>query len=178
MTDLFPFMSRCVTYSGNNIHLFCYTTNDCHEMYCIQKNRYNFIQEDPVLDDRNGKYINHYSICDFPNKAEWAISSGLLNHQTSGQSNVGDLPAPFKVTASSVAGKDAWTVGECNVIFGAAATEVIWDSSTGLVTGIPNGEQDRKILKYTGKTYGTIPVGGTTITLPVGATLDYKYWYY
>jgi hypothetical protein len=80
--------------------------------------------------------------------------------------------------SDSVTSGNKWIVGECEVVFNTTAADVIWDSSTGLVIGVPDGETDRKILNYTGKSYGTIPVGGTTIELPPNAILEYKYWYY
>lgn len=57
---------------------------------------------------------------------------------------------------------------------GVTYEDIIWDSKTGLVTAIVDGE--RKIIPYTGTAIGTLAPKGFTATNIY--TVSHHYWYY
>jgi hypothetical protein len=55
---------------------------------------------------------------------------------------------------------------------------LIWDSKTGLVSGVGN-DGKRKPIPFEGNSCGAIPVGGANdVTISGNAELKYHYWYY
>jgi hypothetical protein len=75
--------------------------------------------------------------------------------------NFGDLPAPFILTITGITIGDKLTVGSLEIVFQENVTgEVTWNSRNGLVTKIVDGKAIP--IKYTGRSYGTIPKNGLT----------------
>ena len=159
--------------SVNNISdqfvTFVYSTNNCFEV----NNRYiNFI---------DGKNINYYSISDYPTKMQWAYSFNPTLEKMIKNNNYGDISATFVVTKTQANKNTTFKVGECEITIGEDCSDFKWDSKTGLVTGKVAESGKIRPIKYTGKSYGTIPVGGLTEDGDInlnGANLEYNYWYY
>lgn len=128
---------------------------------------------------RNGRNINHYHIADYPNKAEWAFTSGLTNAVVG--DNAGDIPAYFTIEASgTIPVNTNFKIGDKMISTRQECSLFKWDSRTGLVTGKVTGNTNITPIEYTGDSLATIPVGGIEqdkITLQNG-TLKYNYWYY
>lgn len=119
----------------------------------------------------DGKDLEQYSIFAYPTKEQWAPASGLNNPQNI---NVGDIPAPFiwpKTGAGTVIKNMKLPIGNTTVIFLEAASDVKWDSRTGLIIGTVGGET--RPLLYSGNSCGSIPVGEA---IPSGVEL--QFWYY
>lgn len=124
----------------------------------------------------DGKILSNYSDTYCSNKNEWSATSELPTTLTSGM-NVGDLPAPFKVTKSgSVSANSTFTVGNNSITVQEACTNLKWDSKTGLVLGTISGEE--RPIKYTGTSYGALPVADSNIVSINGGDLTYDFWYY
>lgn len=121
----------------------------------------------------DGRSLSNYNQS---NKSQWATASKLSTH--SDGNNPGDLPAPFIATKNSIPANTTLKVADCEIVIKEACSNFKWDSKTGLVTGKVDSETKARPIKYTGKSYGTIPVGGTTNISLNGATLKYDYWYY
>ena len=156
-------LSKYLTLAGDKLY---YTTKGTFE-YC-----------DSAKDGRN---INHYSSAIYLNKTEWAASAGLLATPKHGE-NYGDLPAYFTYKNNNSLLEntiiDLREAGSITIL--EACSELEWDSKTGLVTGKPEGETDRRPIYYSGNSLATIPVGNNTISTssPAGGVLEYNYWYY
>lgn len=133
-------------------------------------------QESEIEQQLSGLEINHY-LSDYPNKFEWMEASKLPFIHVDGD-NYGDVPAPFIVTKDSVEKNDVFKVGDCEVTVGENCSEFKWDSKTGLLTGKVGTSEKARPIKYTGTSYGAIPVGGTNNIQLNGAKLEYNYWYY
>ena len=67
-------------------------------------------------------------------------------------------------------------VGENFVVTKENCKDLIWDSYTGMVTGIVNGI--RRPINCVGKLVGAIPVGGIPSDEVSEGDLNYHYWYY
>ena len=124
----------------------------------------------------DGKDLSRYNVSHFTSKTEWQEASGILTHSVG--INPGDLPAPFLVTKDNIAANVTLKVADCEIVVKEACSDFKWDSKTGLVTGKVGSEATARPIKYTGKSYGSIPVGGTNNISLAGATLEYDYWYY
>lgn len=128
----------------------------------------------------NGKDLDSYTATDFSNKTQWAAASGLTpSTGTCTGENPGDLPAPFKLTKTSlVQTGDKFQVGDLQIVIGTNCYNLEWDSKTGLVLGSETSTSAQIPINFTGESCGGIPVGGTNaLTLNDGA-LSYHYWYY
>lgn len=140
---------------------YAYTENDCFE----------------PTHTRDGRNINDYDIYRYPNKIEWVIASKLNSQFQAGYNN-GDLPASFLVSKASVSvedGNPVFQVGDCKITVLESCDNFSWDSETGMVKGVISGVE--RAIRYSGKSYGKIPVGRTDIQIG-DATLKYNYWYY
>lgn len=127
----------------------------------------------------DGRNINDYIAKLYPNKAEWAESFVLqCSPYPYLGNNGGDVPAPFIVSKSSMDANTTLKVADCEIVVQEACSDFKWDGKTGLVTGKVGSETKARPIKYTGKSYGAIPVGGTDNISLAGATLEYDYWYY
>ena len=112
----------------------------------------------------DGRYLSSYSDADYPNKSEWgyvedgvSILPNAIDYDKPLQ-NLGDLPAPFIVKIDGPTEKDTiLTVGGCQIKTKIDCNDLVWDSKTGQVTYLDNGE--RKLLPYSGNSIGSIPVG-------------------
>ena len=125
----------------------------------------------------DGRQLSAYVDALYPTKREWQEGSGLPYTHIDGK-NYGDIPAPFVVEKSSVNQNTEFEVGSCSIKVLEACSDFKWDSKTGLVMGKVGSETNVRPIKYTGKSYGTIPTSGATLNLPTGATIQYNYWYY
>lgn len=99
---------------------------------------------DEFLDGRN---INHYPICIYPTKIEWAISSGITSFVRDGY-NPGDIPASFIAIWEENIKKDSIIcVGGHSIVLKESQDpqNLIWDSKTGIVKTIretANGKRE------------------------------------
>ena len=127
----------------------------------------------------------------FNNYMEWFASSGLVSGSSEWQNgnnicNFGTFPSQFKVIYDNTTYHDVSThfkIANNQITLQEGAYGVVWDSYTGLVTGLTlmGDESTRRPIKYVGNAYGKIPVGETPaseIELPLGAKIKYHYWYY
>lgn len=105
-------------------------------------------------------------------KHQWIASSGL---NATGKVNNGDMPAPFvaEIAAHCSKGKEL-TIGTCSIQILEACSDVVWDSSTGMVTGKVSGVRRPIFIK--GNARGVLPLG--PVTIPQEVKLKYSYWYY
>ena len=137
-----------------------------------------------VSKKHNGKIFDSYS--NFGNRNQWNENytmPTLPNNITTCQGeNYGDLPAPFVVTLARGSVDTNIRVGNYSITLKEAASNITWDSKTGMVSGTVSLGQTSKTraLLIEGNSVGAIPVEGfaTGITLPDGAILKYHYWYY
>lgn len=147
---------------------------------------------------RDGRDINSYSIHYYPNKKEWTIASNLLGmpynnlKQKKGAHNLGQIPAPFELKATSITftfaegetqKEQTLKVGDCEVVItiNKAGTykNFVWNSKTGIIKA--EDTLDNVVyFPYTGDSIGTIPLNtdGITLDYPENMILDYQYWYY
>ena len=123
----------------------------------------------------DGKFLDNY---DNSNKNEWEDAVKLSTYEAG--NNKGDIPAPFIVKCKETENPTELIVGELAITIQGIYYDVIWDSKTGLVTGKLEEDEEkiRIVIPYIGTSYGTLPVGKNTISLPQNATLEYDYWYY
>lgn len=147
------------------VYQYVYTGKDCFE------NRVVFF----------GKDINNYCLSDYPNKKEWIVAFGQ-GYSTSNCENFGDIPAPFRVnyriqTEASEENPAVFKVGECEISILESFKRFQWTSNNGLVLGEMSDGTIRP-LKYTGKSYGSIPVQEKTEINFSSNYLSYNYWYY
>lgn len=128
----------------------------------------------------NGKNLNSYLDTDFVNKSQWAGASGLTSSTgTCTGENPGDLPAPFKLTKTSlVYAGNKFQVGDLQITIETSCYNLEWDSKTGLVLGSKTSSGEKIPINFTGESCGGIPVGGTNKLALNGGTLSYHYWYY
>lgn len=159
------------TLNGTGVRTIRINDTSVNTYYCTTQKCY-----EPQSTKRDGKNINHYTLADFPNKQEWCFASGISTPVDG--DNYGDVPAPFIVTKMNVSANQIFKVADCEITVKEACSNFKWDSKTGLVTGKVGSETKERPIQYTGTSYGTIPVGGTTNIELNGATLDYDYWYY
>ena len=124
----------------------------------------------------DGKVFSSYA--DFINEEYWEIASGL-EEPSGALLNPGDIPAPFVVEKTgSLASSTVLTVGDTSITLQETVKDLIWDSKTGMVSGLVGS--DRKPVNFTGNSCGAIPVGGianSAIDIK-GGTIKYHYWYY
>lgn len=116
----------------------------------------------------------------YDNANDWLEASKLSlnsNGLCGRGENYGDIPAPFVVKQKIAVANSTFKVGD-NEITILEDGDITWDSRTGLITKEVDGKQVP--IPYTGKSYGTLPVGDNTgaLTLPTGSTIEYNYWYY
>lgn len=130
-----------------------------------------------------GRALNYYSCIDYPTKHEWAEASGLPVWSYDRNNNIGDVPAQFILTTSSVVPKGSkFKVGTLEIETSQDCEKLNWDGKTGLVTGLVDGK--RVAIPFLGNSCGMIPVGQVSYsgTAPNGTAisvvLDYDYWYY
>lgn len=128
-----------------------------------------------------GKDINSYCLSDYPNKKEWIIAFGQ-GYSTSNCENFGDVSATFQVnyrieTEASEENPAVFKVGECEISILESFKQFYWTSNNGLVLGEMSDGTIRP-LKYTGKSYGSIPVQEKTEINFSSNYLSYNYWYY
>ena len=160
----------------------CFTEND-ERIYkgegTIQFICYYPFAHTPNLTKSNedGRSLSNYVDALYPTKREWQEGSRLPYVHVDGK-NYGDIPAPFIVNQASANSGTTFKVGTCQITIQETCTNFKWDSKTGLVTGKVGSETTARPIKYTGKSYGTIPTSGAELNLPTGATIQYNYWYY
>ena len=140
-----------------------------------------------IMQKPNPKITNDYSAFYYPTKREWYEASGLPLHSAP-TTNVGDLPATFKVLYQPGA-QDTYVtfnVGEAEVTVTGIDTNkysnMTWDSKLGIISAKINGVGDPKVIPCTGNPYTSIPVGGSTIPGKSAGTgslsIEYDLWYY
>lgn len=115
---------------------------------------------------KDGRSLDSYLLNSYPTRAEWELSSGLQKHEDG--LNYGDLPAPFLIKFNNnivLKEGDRVVVGEMQIRVLENITEGIWDSKTGLVTGIKN--KKRKAVRYSGTSYGTLPTTPDGKVIPI-----------
>ena len=140
---------------------------------------YPYARTPDSLVDQEGKTADWGT---FGNYAQWIEASGLANEQKNWLNNVGQLPAPFTYTKGGITKQSTrFDIGENFVITKEDCEDLIWDSKTGMITGIVKGV--RRPINCTGKLMGAIPVGGIPIgNLPLneenGDSFVCYYWYY
>lgn len=134
-----------------------------------------------------GKCVNDYASYYYPSKREWYVTSEMPLH-TDPTTNIGDLPATFKVSyAPGASDTDVtFTVGGASAtVTGITAnqySDMTWDSKLGIVSAKINNAGDPKAIPCTGSPYTSIPVGGSTVVSKSAGTgslsIEYDLWYY
>lgn len=116
---------------------------------------------------KDGRSLENYEVDYYPNVDEWDSTSSLSERHQDGN-NPGDIPATFTLVVSSekeVASGSIFKVGDCEIKIMETCTCFQWDSKTGLVLGTSESDGGKiRPIRYTGKSYGTIPVGGIAQT--------------
>ena len=129
----------------------------------------------------DGRILTSYAANIYGNKGQWAAASGLPAETVVAGSNNGDIPTYFVLTkADQVAAGTTFTVGDVEITIPAACYDLEWNSKSGIVKAASESGGDKSLIRYTGNSCGTIPVGGlgaNSLELN-GATLKYHYWYY
>lgn len=130
----------------------------------------------------DGRILSSYNNDIFTNKSQWAAASGLLNTNADGVcENKGDLPAHFVLTKSgAVIANTTFKVGAAEITIPTDCYDLEWNSKSGIVKAAKESGGAKSLIRFTGDSCGTIPVGGLgTNNLELnGATLKYHYWYY
>jgi hypothetical protein len=139
---------------------------------------YPYARTPDAIVQADGRTSAEYS--DFGNYAQWEEASRFNKEVAEGWiNNVGQLPAPFTFTSkeNTLVGEGArLEVGENFIVMKENCKDLIWDSYTGMVTGIVNGI--RRPVNCVGKLVGAIPVGGISSDEASEGDLKYHYWYY
>ena len=137
----------------------------------------------------DGKFIENYSTDYYISKLEWEESSGLLTNAESGLLiNRGDMPAPFKVQIDyPIKEKTTITIGNATATILEDCNDIIWDSSTGLITTEDSLEPTgRRVINCSGDLYTNIPLNETGIDFSISdknipftaSNIKYHFWYY
>ena len=106
----------------------------------------------------DGRTISNYSE-KYSNVTEWEVASNITAHEDG--MNRGDIPTPFILKADNIEANTDLVVGNLKVTILQGCSNLVWDSTTGLITGTVSG--NTSIISYSGTSYGTIPVGGVEI---------------
>ena len=70
-------------------------------------------------------------------------------------------------------------MGDVEITIPTACYDLEWNSKSGIVKAASSSGGDKFLIRYTGNSCGTIPVGGVGNNLQLNdATLKYHYWYY
>ena len=132
----------------------------------------------------DGRILSSYNDDIFTNKSQWAAASGLLDTNEDEDivcKNKGDLPAHFVLTTSgAVSANTTFKVGAAEITIPTACYDLEWNSKSGIVKAATSSGGAKALIRFTGNSCGTIPVGGigsNNLQLN-GATLKYHYWYY
>lgn len=131
-----------------------------------------------IESEGDGKYMTSY-YC-FVNASQW--DEEYLYYDGSKQfENPGDLPAPFVVEITSVQKGDTIKFAGSTIVLQEDAENVMWDSKSGIISGIADGEESPRAIRYDGNGFGEIPIGGIEFMeseFPNSYTVKYNYWYY
>ena len=126
----------------------------------------------------DGLYLSSYNA--FSNISQWREEYWC--HEGSKEfDNPGDLPAPFVVEITRVEKGNVCKFAGSTIVFQEDAENVVWDSRTGLIYGIVNGENEPRALRYDGNGFGEIPIDGIGYQeseFPNEYIVKYHYWYY
>lgn len=173
------------------INMIGYLYNHCNHFtsngnynYFIPKYIYTWSKDEEKTKTSNFSF-DPYNIRFYPHslgssKLDWAPTSGLLNHQETGD-NFGDIPAYFEVsgTLSEAATERIMRVGNCEITIEPHEEEYnfYWNSKNGFV-GTKGSGSILTPIPYRGKSYGALPIGENNPSGLEGLTLKYNYWYY
>lgn len=108
----------------------------------------------------DGRSSQNYTLMNYPTKDQWLAASGLPTKHMDGN-NYGEIESPFIFRMEQgilLKAGDKLKVGTLEVVLEEDADQVVWDSRSGLITGLVNGIS--RALKFSGTSYGAIPEGG------------------
>lgn len=146
----------------------------------------------PLTFEGDGRALSDYDEDYYTNKNLWKDSSGLTQTFSDGTNN-GDLPAHFKFKKARYAEGDVFAVGDAEITMKSSGTNLVWDSRTGMVSGVVNGSlsTEEEPISFLGTSIGTIPLDGVVGRWgkktgegeepnydATDCILEYDYWYY